>query len=503
MKKNPVYKCLRICIGLFCFSLNHLSAQKPKAAKPTLIVIHLSDSGLSALHKKPIVINAYTHYIRSRESVDGQRFSAYPDSTGNCRFDLPPSGENFFVSISPLLSPFGYQTRKLYLVNPGDSMEIIQLTSGYRFTGKGSDKMNCQYQLFQLAAGDRAIDNRKPDIINTRQIKTDSLISLKKKIIGQCRLGSLDKEIIITDAVASSELSRFSSLKTDLWFNAKDTAKLLVAHQFYRERFLNKVIPLPANAVVRNSACFSDAIFARLTTDLIAEQFHEGKLNPANRTLGLFEYIFLLMHRRINQEYNGYLRDKLLTTLYAESFYSSDSTDVLLQADCRNINEAHLKTIVRQIADAKMRRQPVNDFALPDQNGKMVHLSDFRGKAVVLDFWFTGCTNCIKLTTDMRKVVERYAKDTNVVFISVSADTDKAIWLASVASGQYTHKTSINVYTNGEGDESPIIRRYNYLGYPKLLLVSKKGELISADPPRPDNEENLILFNGLIEQALQ
>ena len=70
------------------------------------------------------------------------------------------------------------------------------------------------------------------------------------------------------------------------------------------------------------------------------------------------------------------------------------------------------------------------DFTYPDVNGKMVSLSDFKGKVVLVDVWATWCGPCRGEIPHLKKLEEEmHGKD--VVFLGVSVDEvkDKQKWL--------------------------------------------------------------------------
>jgi len=66
-------------------------------------------------------------------------------------------------------------------------------------------------------------------------------------------------------------------------------------------------------------------------------------------------------------------------------------------------------------------RKPAPDFTLPNASGGMVHLSDSKGKVVLLDFWATWCGPCRTETPWLIELSQKY-KDRGLAVIGVSMD---------------------------------------------------------------------------------
>ena len=68
-------------------------------------------------------------------------------------------------------------------------------------------------------------------------------------------------------------------------------------------------------------------------------------------------------------------------------------------------------------------RKPAPDFALKDSNGATVKLSDYKGKAVLLDFWATWCGPC-KIEIPWFTEFEQTYKNRGFAVLGVSMDED-------------------------------------------------------------------------------
>lgn len=110
------------------------------------------------------------------------------------------------------------------------------------------------------------------------------------------------------------------------------------------------------------------------------------------------------------------------------------------------------------------------DGDLFDLEGNVHHLSDFQGKAVLIDFWSRGCGPCLMAMPELGEISEKY-KD-RLVVVSLSID-DKTNW--EVASRQ--HKITWWNLNDLKGNHG-IYAKYDAGSIPRYVFLSPQGEVV-------------------------
>ncbi len=132
-------------------------------------------------------------------------------------------------------------------------------------------------------------------------------------------------------------------------------------------------------------------------------------------------------------------------------------------------------------------------FVFRDTANRNVSLKQFKGKYVVIDVWASWCYPCKKEYPCLQKLAEKY-KDKNIVFISLSSDTQEFRWRNELAWGKMTG----NQWWIA-GDESSMIA-FRVSAIPRLILLDKKGRVMDLKlqkPSDPKFEDILSKLKGL------
>ncbi|WP_312336270.1 TlpA disulfide reductase family protein [Sphingobacterium sp.] len=192
------------------------------------------------------------------------------------------------------------------------------------------------------------------------------------------------------------------------------------------------------------------------------------------------------------------IRDYLLSKFVKDRILNKfdDETKNLYQfyIDHVDFNNPNYKNVVETYEEIERKfavGKPFYNFSLPDSTGKYFSLKDFKGKVLIIDFWYNGCGGC-KLIVPALKDVENELTGSNIQFISIGIDS-RDYWLKGI--GKYSNEGSLQLYTNEETDKHPMIKYLNIHSYPRLIIVDKEGNILPAPPdPRSNRKEFVKLI---------
>jgi peroxiredoxin len=133
----------------------------------------------------------------------------------------------------------------------------------------------------------------------------------------------------------------------------------------------------------------------------------------------------------------------------------------------------HGPTTVLEQSEAALRvevGEPVPDFRLDTPDGAELRLSDFRGQAVVLNFWATWCAPCRAEMPDLQALHDAHAAtgDLTVVGVDLQESGD------SVSSFADELGLTFPLALDRSGD---VAERYGLIGLPGTFFIDADGIL--------------------------
>ncbi len=108
------------------------------------------------------------------------------------------------------------------------------------------------------------------------------------------------------------------------------------------------------------------------------------------------------------------------------------------------------------------------DFTF-ELNGKQAHLSDFRGKVVVLDFWASWCEPCVEETPSLNGLQAHIAAQGGLV-LGISQDDDPE------AYAKFLDEQHVNFPTYRDPTKK-ITALYGTSIFPETYLISRDGRI--------------------------
>jgi thiol-disulfide isomerase/thioredoxin len=382
-----------------------------------------------------------------------------------------------------------------YLVKGGDSVFIREENNIWTFAGKNSKLYYSQYEVFKFYRESQKIEAPSELSKIQRYFKRIDLDGLK------CMnyLNNLKKYLNAEDyyLIKANIISFYQDgekIIPILWRFGRKIDSLNYYLKGYVDPLWNKAIKaeLENQQIVKFSSSFVNYLIDQYEFDsciLTNTAFYLGK------AFNYFAYNF-----------NHELREELVYTLLAKknSRRYNDSTAYYIDKAIKEniIGRKSYLTDLENLKHLTTKGSLAYNFSLPNDKLKVIRLSNFKGRTVLLDFWYSQCGPCAQIHPYIEKLSKEFSQDSFIV-VAISVDKDRSIWLKSISDGIRTSKHSINLYTEGKGANHPVIKNFRVSGYPTIILIDKNGRMLPpVIDPRLDNGKNIeyTIRNAILEE---
>ena len=144
--------------------------------------------------------------------------------------------------------------------------------------------------------------------------------------------------------------------------------------------------------------------------------------------------------------------------------------------------------------EASIAGKTAEDFPL-DLSGKPTHLSDLRGKVVVLNFWASWCPPCVEETPALNHL-ENYIASRNGMVLGVSIDDDPS------AYKKFLKDQNVSFTTYSDPSMKKIEHDYGTSMIPETYIIDRHGKIARKviGPQQWDSPDMRAYFDSLLAE---
>ena len=177
--------------------------------------------------------------------------------------------------------------------------------------------------------------------------------------------------------------------------------------------------------------------------------------------------------------------------LYSDAQYAITYVDdfeayynIFIKASTNKDNNAKI-TATYKVLKKVSKGNPSPQFVdYENYKGGTTSLKDLKGKFVYVDVWATWCGPCKREIPFLKKIEKAY-HGKNIAFVSVSVDTkkDHSTWQKMIKDKKLG---GIQLFSDNNW-KSKFVTDYMIKGIPRFILIDPKGNIVSANAPRPSS----------------
>lgn len=117
------------------------------------------------------------------------------------------------------------------------------------------------------------------------------------------------------------------------------------------------------------------------------------------------------------------------------------------------------------------------ELAFKNPEGKILKLSDLRGKVVLIDFWASWCGPCRRENPNVRRIYGLY-HDKGFEIYSVSLDRDGEAWKQAIQADKLVWPNHVSDLKQWQSEGAAI---YGVRSIPATFLLDREGRIVAKD----------------------